>query len=588
MNFETAFTRPSEILYACIRDNDLDRLRNLLASGQHSLIHAQSPWGTPLDVAVRCDNIAAAEILLGAGENPLDDGGDSDLYTTAMELAALKGQRGMSRLFRDALESRRLLDMDIDGDLEERRGLLARCLWKAAAYGHGDLVADYLDWEALPWSAGSKEVALRQAAGRWENGVVDVLLSKANYDMEALEKALSAAVNLKFTLIDEERTGVSYEEADHTKQYNVVTRLLDAGCDANGLERGTPLLHLAISSIVLQGSLRALLERGIDPDTKHERGRTALQILTCPIPLYGRGPRTVLHEAGIRLLLSKGANVTTGDDEGETPLCWAAMNCSTDIFRLYLSHCVDRDAALSSRNLHGETLLHYAAAGGQYDTIEFLLGCGVDVNAISDNGWTPLICALTPTVLGQLPGRFGGRTKTEIDAMKSAKLLLSHGADPTVVTSEGWTTIHFVGSYTNRETETDAAALTRELLARPSMPTLNTPAQGFDRLWLPRISDSAKRDLFGSEPWGFRIGKTLARCAATETAVVKHGLTPLHWAAERGAVGVVKVLVAAGADPTARDSVGATPLKLAVKSELLKYNEDIREELRVILKDGGY
>ncbi|RYO77898.1 hypothetical protein DL762_008975 [Monosporascus cannonballus] len=48
--------------------------------------------------------------------------------------------------------------------------------------------------------------------------------------------------------------------------------------------------------------------------------------------------------------------ITAGDAEGETPLHWAAMTGNSDIFRSYLSHYADQNAALSSQNLQGKCL----------------------------------------------------------------------------------------------------------------------------------------------------------------------------------------------------------------------------------------
>ncbi|KAF2179521.1 hypothetical protein K469DRAFT_716313 [Zopfia rhizophila CBS 207.26] len=45
------------------------------------------------------------------------------------------------------------------------------------------------------------------------------------------------------------------------------------------------------------------------------------------------------------------------------------------------------------------------------------------------------------------------------------------------------------------------------------------------------------------------------------------GVTPLHWAANTGAVGVVKVLLRAGANPLTKDSTGATLAVCAAQSE---------------------
>lgn len=44
----------------------------------------------------------------------------------------------------------------------------------------------------------------------------------------------------------------------------------------------------------------------------------------------------------------------------------------------------------------------------------------------------------------------------------------------------------------------------------------------------------------------------------------RHGETPLHWAANRGSLGVAQALLAAGATEVAKNSTGQTPLDLAL------------------------
>ncbi|KAK8137170.1 hypothetical protein PG984_005110 [Apiospora sp. TS-2023a] len=583
MDFASDFTRPTEAIHASICNGDLARLRGLIASDQ-ALVHSQSGRGTPLEVAVKCANVEAVRILLDAGAVPLSQEDSGRVHESAMGMAASDGHRDMSQLFREWLTSQSCLHRD------QYQRLVELCLYEAATHGHGAIVFDYLNWTSFAWSERSPERAWMAAISRWEADVVDMLHPMVLKDQATIEKALCRALALKTILPEEERRGIiDYKPVDQLQQYRIVLCLLFAGGDANGLcngDSGKPLLHMAISGTILQGGLHALLDGGANPEIQDRRGRTALHFLTWPISVDGQGFRTAFHEAGIRLLVAKGAKVTTGDAEGETPLHWAAMHGAFEVFQLYLSSCADRDAALASQNAHGETLLHYAAAGAQCRTIEFLLESGLDINATSQSGWTPLLCALTPASAG---GRY--KRKTQADAVQAALLLLSRGALPTTVTAEGWMALHCIGSYPDLDAPADAAILVGELVALDGMPALvNSCARGFDRLWLPRISKEARRDLYGEEPWGFRVGKTLAQCAATETAVVKEGLTPLHWAAERGAVGVTKVLLEAGADPELRDSTGSTPRKLAAKSELLmkmrhKDKDEIQRKMRELLKE---
>ena len=46
------------------------------------------------------------------------------------------------------------------------------------------------------------------------------------------------------------------------------------------------------------------------------------------------------------------------------------------------------------------------------------------------------------------------------------------------------------------------------------------------------------------------------------------GCTPLHWAARLGNTEVIKLLLAAGADPNSKDHAQATPLRYAMVSPI--------------------
>lgn len=50
--------------------------------------------------------------------------------------------------------------------------------------------------------------------------------------------------------------------------------------------------------------------------------------------------------------------------------------------------------------------------------------------------------------------------------------------------------------------------------------------------------------------------------------------TPIHWAVLQDNVGIIKILLEAGADPDIKDSVGRTPAKLAdehYKDKVIKF-----------------
>jgi hypothetical protein len=58
---------------------------------------------------------------------------------------------------------------------------------------------------------------------------------------------------------------------------------------------------------------------------------------------------------------------------------------------------------LKQTNTRGENTLHGAALRGADTIVQFLLDQGVDINATSKQGYTPLDVALGKTIVGQLP-----------------------------------------------------------------------------------------------------------------------------------------------------------------------------------------
>ena len=109
----------------------------------------------------------------------------------------------------------------------------------------------------------------------------------------------------------------------------------------------------------------------------------------------------------VKRLLNEGADVNAKDEDGWTPLHWAAYYGHLNVVKLL----VDRGADVNAKSKAGETPLHWAAANGHLDVVEFLVDRGADVNAKSKAGWTPLHLAAD---------------KGHLDI---AKLLLDRGAD---------------------------------------------------------------------------------------------------------------------------------------------------------------
>ncbi|KAK8087287.1 Ankyrin repeat protein [Apiospora phragmitis] len=206
-------------------------------------------------------------------------------------------------------------------------------------------------------------------------------------------------------------------------------------------------------------------------------------------------------------------------EAGETALHAVAQHVSYAQLQLCLSHCdATASESVQLRNAHGESLLHYAAAGGQGDDVlEFLLGAGLYVNEASDNGWTPLMCALAPT-----------KAKATRRMCRMAESLLRHGANAQVVTDEDWTPLHALGSWPKMlrgypEGIAEVGRLARKLISNGApvhvrSNIIRSPSSGVGTV---------------CDLWGFRMRvflETNAKTLRQDPEQEDNYTTPLQWA----------------------------------------------------------
>ena len=206
----------------------------------------------------------------------------------------------------------------------------------------------------------------------------------------------------------------------------------------------------------------------------------------------------------------KTKNLNAKDDEGRTPMHLAALHSKiTEVVATLAKAGVDPNA----RDKKGRTPLHTAAVFGKTPAVvTALIKAGADLNARDKKGRTPL----------QFAEKFS-KTPAVVAALQKA----------------------------SAPKETRAAARKRRPgTARVSCEKWNTPAF---------FKSASLADL--------------SRCLKTKNpdARDEKGRTPLHLAAWFGKKpGVVDALLAAGADPAARDKSGKTPWDYAERNAALK------------------
>ncbi|CCC12067.1 hypothetical protein SMACR_02288 [Sordaria macrospora] len=480
---------------------------------------------------------AAVRMMLDAGVDPTLHQACDPGYSP-LQVAAEYGQRDIARFLWNVVGPQCRFHHPSRRQPSEA---MPSCLVVAAYNGHADLVADFLDLYD-GWSTLEKHLALFRAAALWHDDVVALLLAKFHYKADVIQCALESAVAITGRdhtngIPVQRRNG---EPLNEDGQIRVVRRLLDAGADPNRASKdckGLPI-HESFTRIEL---LKSLLEKGADPNAKDDHGQTVLHKVAANFNKNFRGGqnRASVHQEDnlkvLQTLLQHGASPETPDNEGVTSLHLLAGTGTPDTLRLCLEHCVNASNVICLLNQFEESLLHYAAAAGNRDTVEYLLDQGLDVDQATTNKWTPLLCVLTPAKC-----YYKGQTAARISV---ARLLLERGASAQVVTDEGWTPLHALATVQ----EVDAAeeeriglgAFAEELIER------GTPVDA-EASVLRYCSPIFTSFLYGA--WGRWMAEVIPQLASRAEDRRMHAyddyeLTPLQWAGRTGATDIFDVLM---------------------------------------------
>jgi len=286
------------------------------------------------------------------------------------------------------------------------------------------------------------------------------------------------------------------------------------------------------------------------------------------------------YPAVVRLLLAHGAKPEVKDD-GLTPLGRALHAGKQEIAEILFAHgaeaTVFEAAALGKlgrvlprlgggedgvdpEDEEGKTPLHWAARYGRTDVAAWLVAHGAKVDALDGDRKTPLVyavqnghphmVALLSAANANLGMRFGGATYLHLGARAwnrdVVRLLLGGGPNVLAQDSKGRTALH----HAVREGDTEVVRL---LLTRDPL--------------IDRRNRWGRTPLHEAAAHGFRdVVEALLARGANVNARDNDGVTPLHLAAYYGQKGATAALLAGGADPGTRNLDGLTPLRYAAMS----------------------
>ena len=353
--------------------------------------------------------------------------------------------------------------------------------------------------------------------------------------------------------------------AAYREDVDLARRLLDAGADVDAKTRLGEMTPLFMASKNGDAAMIELLvDAGADPSSSTTNGTTALMMAAASG-----------DADAVSTLLARGVDVDAADvHQGQTALMFAAAPGRTDVVRALTVHGADvskTSLVPSPRKVEGAggpkwrkgdlalgglAPLHFAARQGHITTVEALLEAGADVNQLTASNNTT---ALTIAVIN-----------AHFDL---AMFLLDHGADPKpAVSSDGLTALY--------------AAIDAQWANRVwyPVPTTEEEHTGYLELMQALIDAGADADA--------RLGAKLWQRQMHGDWIDPAGATAFWRAAQANDVAAMKLLIAAGANPTIPTFKGSTPLQVAagygLEPQTSTFVPDARlETVRYLVEEVG-
>jgi uncharacterized protein len=374
-------------LSQAVTAGDRDAVRSLLGDRTKDELSGREGAAALIAAAERND-LEMTDLLLAAGVDP---NAANDYGATALYAAAAGPDPAMTV---------KLLAAGADANTHLLSGETP--LMAAALRGHVAIVSALLEAGADPNlqenSAG--QTALMWALSQRQSAVVSVLVSHkadvnlasksgstplmfaAQGSLESARTLLAAGARQNDVQPDTGQTALII--ASTMGNTDIVALLLDNGADPAIVDGNTfTALHAAVrdsdygadhaSRVTAAATVKVLLAHGADPNVRINQTKQTVRALN-EVSFQGATPLALAAEVNsldaIKELVKGGADPNIATEQGTTPLMFA-VGAGTD---------VQRTRSLEERAL-------------ALETTKYLVGLGVDVNAVGQFGWTALHCA---------------------------------------------------------------------------------------------------------------------------------------------------------------------------------------------------
>ncbi|WP_253302358.1 ankyrin repeat domain-containing protein [Wolbachia endosymbiont of Psylliodes chrysocephala] len=173
-------------------------------------------------------------------------------------------------------------------------------------------------------------------------------------------------------------------EAVKKGEFDKVKSLISEGADVDATDNSkNTALHLAAQEGYKE-VIEALLDKGANVNAKDKDGKTPRNLTTNEaIQTLLQNTAKLLEAAKnsdideVRRLISEGASVNATDQDGKTPLHWAARNGKKEVVEALLKV---NGINVNAYDKDNNTPLHLAVPNGYEGVVEILLNKGADLD----------------------------------------------------------------------------------------------------------------------------------------------------------------------------------------------------------------